>query len=609
MLAAAWVGILPLVSVPAVVSADAPAGVFSGARAMRDLAVVAAQPHPIGSAANGAVRDYLLAEIAKLGLEGQVQRTTVSEISPLAGIAQVTPVENVLVRLPGTRGSGKAVLISGHYDSVATTPGAGDCGSCTAAVLETLRAAVAARDAGQGAQSGLANDVIFLFTDGEELGVVGATAFMREHPWAQDVGLSIVLEGLGTQGSSLLYASGPQHGGVVLEALGAMAEPGGYAYLNDVMWKLAGNSGSDLDAFVADGRPGLAFVHLALDGVPAYHSGGDNVQTLDPRTLQQHGEQALSLVRHFGNVDLDGLLAAPDAVYFSLLPGVVVRYGRALALPLAMGASLLALAVVVYGWRRRAFGLWALLAGILVVPLGLVAVVAAATGVWWLLRLVNPNWHMYAVGGLYGIAWTTAGLVLLAVAVLALLQWGWRVRLSAAALAAGGLLWWAGLALLTAQPLPGFGYVFALPLVAAALAAAWLWSGAAAVRRPWLQALVLAVPACLAILLVAPVVYGLAVFGARMEALLGLPLAALPLPFVALATALLAQQADFLAPVRRWALPAALVILAVLCLGMGWARSGFDEAHPKLNTVVYQLDGDTQRARWISVDDAQWAGY
>ncbi len=563
--------------------------------------MVAAQPHPIGSPANAAVRDYLLAEIAKLGLQGQVQRTTVSEISPLAGIAQVTPVENVLVRLPGTRGGGKAVLLSGHYDSVATTPGAGDCGSCTAAVLETLRAVAAGRAAGRG----LENDVIFLFTDGEELGVVGATAFMREHPWAQAVGLSIVLEGLGTQGSALLYATGPQQGGVVLEALGAMAAPAGYAYLNDVMWKLAGNSGSDLDAFVADGRPGLAFVHLALDGAPSYHSGGDNVQALDPRTLQQHGDQALSLVRHFGSMDLDTFQAEPDAVYFSLLPGLVVGYGRALALPLAIGAGLLALVAVVYGWRRRAFGLWELLAGVLVVPLGLVAVVVAATGMWWLLRLLNPNWHMYAVGGLYGATWTTAGLVLLALAVLAGLQWGWRVRLRAAALAAGGLLWWAGLALLTAQPLPGFGYVFALPLVPAALAAAWLWSGRAAVGRPWLQALVLAAPACVAILLISPVVYGLAVFGARMEALTGLPLAAFPLPFVALAWVLLAQQADFLAPVRRWALPATLVLLAGLCLGVGWARSGFDAAHPKLNTVVYQLDGDTQSARWITVDDSR----
>ena len=72
--------------------------------------------------------------------------------------------------------------------------------------------------------------MIFLFTDGEELGVVGATAFMREHPWAQDVGLSIVLEGLGTQGSSFLYTTGPNQGGVVREALDAMAQPGAFAY-------------------------------------------------------------------------------------------------------------------------------------------------------------------------------------------------------------------------------------------------------------------------------------------------------------------------------------------------------------------------------------------
>ena len=380
--------------------------VFSGARAMQDLAVVAAQPHPIGSPANGAVRDYLLAEIAKLGLEGQVQRTTVSEISPLAGIAQVTPVENVLVRLPGTRGGGKAVLLSGHYDSVATTPGAGDCGSCTAAVLETLRAVAAGRAEGQG------------LAERRDLSVYGrggAGGGRERRPLCASIpgrrmwGCRSCWKGLGTQGSSLLYASGPQHGGVVLEALGAMAEPGGYAYLNDVMWKLAGNSGSDLDAFVADGRPGLAFVHLALDGAPSYHSGGDNVQALDPGTLQQHGDQALSLVRHFGNVDLDKLEAAPDAVYFSLLPGFVVRYGRALALPLAVAAGLLALVAVVYGWRRRAFGLWGLLAGILVVPIGLVVVLAAATGVWWLLRLLNPNWHMYAVGGLYGASWDDGG--------------------------------------------------------------------------------------------------------------------------------------------------------------------------------------------------------
>jgi hypothetical protein len=68
---------------------------------------------------------------------------------------------------------------------------------------------------------------------------------------------------------------------------------------------------------------------------------------------------------------------------------------------------------------------------------------------------------------------------------------------------------------------------------------------------------------------------------------------------------LLAQQSDFLAPVRRWTLPLVLATLAVLCLALGWVRSGFDAAHPKLNTVVYQLDADQQTASWITVDDSR----
>ena len=68
-------------------------------------------------------------------------------------------------------------------------------------VLETLRAVVAAADAGQP----LRNDVIFLFTDAEEIGVAGASGFMSDHPWAADVGLSLVFEGLGSDGAPLLY--------------------------------------------------------------------------------------------------------------------------------------------------------------------------------------------------------------------------------------------------------------------------------------------------------------------------------------------------------------------------------------------------------------------
>lgn len=599
ILGASALGVSSFIITPRPAPADIPADQFSAARASQDLAVIAAQPHPAGSPANTAVRDYLLAAVARLGLDAEVQRTTISELSPISAIAQVTPVENILVRLPGTNGGRAALLVSGHYDSVPTTPGAGDCGSCAATVLETLRAVAAGPR--------LQNDVIFLWTDAEELGIAGATAFIQEHPWAQDVRFSLVLEGLGTRGSALLYANGPNQGGVVRDALGAMQYPAAFGYLHDVMWGLSGNSGSDLDAFVADGQPGLAFVHISLDGSQSYHNGADNVAALEPGTLQQHGDQALSLVRRFADADLDELVAVhePQPVYFSLLPYVIVTYAQDMAQLLALAAGLLALAAVVYGWRRRAFGLLGLLAAIFILPLGMLLATTAGTGAWFLLRNTNSNYHIYSVGGWYGAAWIVGGLTLLALSITAAVQWLWGRRANVNALAAAALLWFAAFAQLTATTLPGFGYLFAWPLLLAAPAAAWCWWKSPARVQPWAAALVLAAPAAAIGMLFSPVVYGLAVFAGRMEAMLAVPLAALPLPLVALAGSLLAPQLEFLTPRRRWQTPALLLAGSLLLVAIGLARSGFDADHPKLNSITYWLDADSGSARWIALNDSR----
>nr|MDH4384794.1 peptidase M20 [Caulobacter sp.] len=52
----AWQGTVT----PRAVGAAAPPEVFSTGRALKDIAVIAARPHPTGSAANRQVRDYLL---------------------------------------------------------------------------------------------------------------------------------------------------------------------------------------------------------------------------------------------------------------------------------------------------------------------------------------------------------------------------------------------------------------------------------------------------------------------------------------------------------------------------------------------------------------------
>ena len=69
--AAAWGiaagGTLPGAA-PDPVPASAPAAEFSSARALNHIRVVAREPHPMGSPANAAVRDYLVSELSRLGL-------------------------------------------------------------------------------------------------------------------------------------------------------------------------------------------------------------------------------------------------------------------------------------------------------------------------------------------------------------------------------------------------------------------------------------------------------------------------------------------------------------------------------------------------------------
>src|SRR6187401_21329 len=182
---------------PAPIAATAPATEFSAERALAHVREIAQRPHPAGSADNARVRDYLIAQLRALGLEPQVQEATgVGTRYPDAG-----RIRNVLARLPGRSPGGPAVVLMAHYDGVAGGPAAGDDAAGSAAILETVRALRAGPP--------LAHDVIIAITDGEEAGLLGAAAFVREHPWARDVGVTLNFEARGTTGRSYMFETGP----------------------------------------------------------------------------------------------------------------------------------------------------------------------------------------------------------------------------------------------------------------------------------------------------------------------------------------------------------------------------------------------------------------
>ena len=93
-------------------------------------------------------------------------------------------------------------MIAAHYDSVPFGPGASDDGAGVAALLEIARMTQklpASR-----------NDILFLITDGEELGLLGAEGFVRSHALAKTIRVAINLEARGTSGRSLMFQTSDQ---------------------------------------------------------------------------------------------------------------------------------------------------------------------------------------------------------------------------------------------------------------------------------------------------------------------------------------------------------------------------------------------------------------
>jgi len=168
---------------------------YDPARAFESLEFLARKPHPIGSEAHAAVREFIIGEIVKTGARAELQRGVVAE----------NDLINVIAHLPGEQSTG-TVLLMAHYDTVLQTPGAGDDCSGVVALLETLRVL---------AKVSLRNDVILLFTDGEEEGLLGAKLFAREHPAFESIEVVLNFEAIGNAGPAVMFETGPQSGGLV----------------------------------------------------------------------------------------------------------------------------------------------------------------------------------------------------------------------------------------------------------------------------------------------------------------------------------------------------------------------------------------------------------
>jgi hypothetical protein len=448
---------------PHALPADAPAEAFSAARALRHVEAIAREPHPLGSAAEEPVRSYIIDELKKLGLDPEIQRPRDADSEP--GTGQVfnpwrRQARNIVARWRGSGAAGKkALLLSAHYDSVRTGPGAGDDASGVAAILESLRALKVGTTPER--------DIIILINDGEEAGLFGADVFAAEHPWAKDVGVVLNFEGRGNSGAAFMFETSSGNGWLIEQMARALPHPMATSLTYEV-YRLMPND-TDLTVYKRYGMAGWNFAFVG--GLYYYHSPEDTPANLDPRTLQHQGENLLSLARHLIHLDLDDV-RRDDVVYFSFLQPFLTIYPMSWVIPLLGVAVAAYFGVVALGVVKRRIRLAEVAAGLAT----LLAAVGAAVLAVGLLRLVLGLPLVRAgivvnrpyLGGMptsrYDVALLAGAAVVATLVAAAVFAWSGR-RWSWEGLGLGALGWWLAAAAATSIKMPGASYAFVWPLL------------------------------------------------------------------------------------------------------------------------------------------------
>jgi Peptidase family M28 len=294
------------------------------ARAVTDMhEILGSEPRPVGTRAHTEVRHRLGSALTSLGAD-------VSEHPAVScgGRGRCARVVNVVARIGPV--SGASVAVVSHYDSVPPSPGAADDGA-------GLTIALALAQHYQTHPP--AKPLMLILTDGEELGLLGAEALVRDGV-LDGVAAMINLEARGTSGPSLLFeTAGPNAAAIARFARTAVRPIS--SSLFDAIYHLLPND-TDLTAFRVLNVPSFnfAFIGDPLD----YHTPADRIDRLSLASVAHQGVNVMTLV--------DSLLEEPlegngDAVWFDVLGFCVLWIRRLFVLPIA-ATALVVLAIGAY---------------------------------------------------------------------------------------------------------------------------------------------------------------------------------------------------------------------------------------------------------------------
>ncbi|MGM0635256.1 MAG: M28 family peptidase [Bacteroidota bacterium] len=334
--------------------------VFSVNRASSHIEAISKSPHYTGASNHASVRNYLVDELEKLGLEVHTQKDF-----SINSLGQISIPENIIAKLPANqqkitsdKNTGDLLLLS-HYDSAPhASYGAADAASGVATILESLRSFIASEET-------FTNDIIICFTDAEEIGLLGAKLFVDKHPFAQNVGLTLNFEARGTAGPSNMIIETNQGNEAIISTFKSaqIKHPLANSLIYSVYKMLPNNTDSTVFREELD-VPGMFFAFI--DNHYNYHTANDRLDKLDKRSLAHQGDYLLPLLKVYGNTDLSKLKSSNDNVYFNIPLIGVIDYPASWSIFFFIVAALVFALSVLISLKKRVLSYREILLGLIV---------------------------------------------------------------------------------------------------------------------------------------------------------------------------------------------------------------------------------------------------
>ena len=547
---------------------------FSTERALIHLKEITKAPHYIGTEEHARVREYIVEQLNGLGLETEIQEGFI--MNPKW--KSLDKPKNILAKIKGS-GNGKSLLLLSHYDSALTPSfGASDAGSGVVTILETIRAFKASAKTPT-------NDIIILFTDAEEVGLDGARLFVKNHPWAKNVGIALNFEARGSGGpSNMIVETNSGNKNLITAFMEADVKFPVASSLMYSIYKMLPNDtdstvlrqGGDIDGFF------FAFIDDHFD----YHTANDNFENLDRNTLQHQGEYLLPLVHYFADADLSSLKSSEDHVYINVPILKMISYPFAWIIPMLILAISVFIVLIVYGLNKKVLSGKTIARSF--VPFLLAFVICGLIGFygWKLLLILYPQYSEIQHGFTYNGHTYISFFVLVSLAILFGVYHRYSKKTNVASLLIAPLIFWLLINVMVAIYLKGAAF-FIIP-VFLGLLSLWLL-----IRQEKPNLILMVIIGALAIFMFVPLIQFFPV-GLGLKMLVGSCL------ITALLFGILLPVFGFYS--KKGILSAVFILLAIVFFIKAHLTSNFTAERQKPNSLVYYYDADTDETYWATYD-------